>query len=97
MATKVYVGNLGDETTEEQLEQLFKPYGRVAYTEVIIELTGRGKSFGFVEMASADAARRAILELNGRAFGDQRLVVSAASAEEEVAGPIGSGAAGGFE
>jgi RNA recognition motif-containing protein len=88
MVTKIYVGNLSDQTTEQDLELLFRPYGKVAYTEVIIELTGRGKSFGFVEMNSAEAAGKAIGELSGRRFKDQVLIVSRATDEEEIVGPL---------
>jgi len=91
MATKLYVGNLSDQATEEQLEQLFRPYGKVAFAEVILELTGRGRSFGFVEMVSAEAAKRAVQELNGKRVGDQVLIVNEASAEEETVGPLPGG------
>jgi RNA recognition motif-containing protein len=83
MATKLYVGNLADQTTEQDLEQLFRPYGKVLFTEVISSLGGGGSGFGFVEMASADAARKAVEELKGRPLHNHFLVVNETSVLEE--------------
>jgi len=87
MGTKLYVGNLNDQTTEEDLEQLFRQFGKVRSVEVITALGGSGSGFGFVEMASAEAATKAIGELKGRPLHGHFLVINPASAvEEEVGG-----------
>ena len=83
MATKLYVGNLADETTDQDLEQLFRAYGKVLNVEVISALGGGGSGFGFVEMASADAARKAVAELKGRPLHNHFLVVNETSVVEE--------------
>ena len=83
MATKLYVGNLAEQTTEQDLEQLFKQYGRVNYVELISSLGGGGSGFGFVEMLSAEAARKAVAELKGRPLHNHFLVVNETSVLEE--------------
>jgi polyadenylate-binding protein len=84
MGTKLYVGNLDDQTTEEELEQVFRQYGKVLSVEVISSLGGGGSGFGFVEMASAEAADKAARELKGRPHRDRFLIVNRAAVEEEV-------------
>ena len=60
MAKKIYVGNMNYNTSEDTLRQLFAQYGEVMSVNVITDrYTGRAKGFGFVEMASEDAARAA--------------------------------------
>ena len=47
---KLYVGNLSYSTTEDDLRQLFGPYGAPDSVSVISDRgTGRSKGFGFVE------------------------------------------------
>jgi RNA recognition motif-containing protein len=87
MTTRIYVANLGDDVTTEDVETWFARHGRVASTELFSDLTGRGGGFAFVEMSSADAARRAIAALDGTAQGSRTLSVKEVpAAEEEVAG-----------
>ena len=51
MAKKIYVGNLSFDTNDEQLNQIFTPYGAVASARVIKDkYTDRSRGFGFVEM-----------------------------------------------
>ena len=92
MTTRVYVGNLGDSVTTEDVEQWFARHGRVTSAELFSDLSGRNGGFAFVEMSSADAARRAIEALNGTAQGDRKLAVKEAPAvEEEEVGPVPGG------
>ena len=59
MGTNLYVGNLSYDTTEDTLRTLFSEYGEVQSVNVITDRdTGRSKGFGFVEMASEQAAQR---------------------------------------
>jgi len=49
----MYVSNLGFHVEEEDLRQLFEPFGQVTSAKVIKDReTGRSRGFGFVEMVS---------------------------------------------
>lgn len=68
IATKLYVGNLSFNTTEETLRALFEADGRrVEDLRIITDRhTGRSRGFAFVQMGSVEDARAAISALNGR-------------------------------
>ncbi len=77
---KVYVGNINYNTSEEELQDLFKPYGEVKSVNIIVDkYSGQSKGFGFVEMESADAASSAISALNEQELGGRRLRVNEAN------------------
>jgi RNA recognition motif-containing protein len=79
MSKKIYVGNLNYSTTEDQLEQLFTPYGDVVSAVIISDrYTNRSKGFGFVEMATEEAADAAIDALNGSELDSRQLKVDKA-------------------
>jgi len=93
MAMRIYVGNLGYDTTNADLEQLFSQFGTVKSAEVIMERgTGRSKGFAFVEMASDQEGQAAINTLDGKEYGGRRLTVNAARPREE----RGAGGRGGY-
>ena len=80
----IYVTNLAYTTTEEELSQLFEPYGSVDSVRIITDReTGRSRGFGFVEMPDATEARAAIAGLNGTALGGRALTVDEARPREE--------------
>lgn len=84
MGTKLYVGSLPYSTTEQELQQLFSQYGTVQSAKVITDrYTGQSRGFGFVEMATADDAQKAITALNGSALGGRTLVVNEARPQEK--------------
>lgn len=97
MATKLYIGNLSFDITEGDLRQAFAAYGDVTSCNVISDReTGRPRGFAFVEMASADAAAKAIAEMNGKELGGRALVVNEARPREErPRGGFGGGHGGG--
>lgn len=77
MATKLYVGNLSYQTTDQQLNDLFAEAGNVASAQVVTDrYTGQSRGFGFVEMATEDEAQQAIAAINGRNVGGRALVVN---------------------
>lgn len=76
--TKLYVGNLSFDTTEDSLRELFAKHGSVESAKLITDRdTGRPRGFGFVEMSNADASR-AIQALNGQQFEGRALRVNEA-------------------
>ena len=76
--TKLYVGNLSFDTTEDSLRALFAEYGAVESAKLVSDRdTGRPRGFGFVEMSSADASS-AMQALNGKDFEGRTLRVNEA-------------------
>ena len=79
MSTNIYVGNLTFGVTNSELESLFAAYGEVASAKVITDReSGRSRGFGFVEMASTEAAESAISSLNGKDHEGRALTVNVA-------------------
>lgn len=92
MAQKLYVGNLPFSATEGQIEQLFATHGEVTSVALPTDReTGRPRGFGFVEMATADGASKAIAALNGTDFGGRALNVNEARPREDSRGGGGGG------
>ncbi len=92
MGTKLYVGNLSFETTETDLQDLFATVGPVQ--EVLLmqdRMTGKARGFGFVTMAEAADATRAIQEFDGKTHQGRALTVNEARPREERAGGGGGG------
>ena len=84
MAKKLFVGGLPYETTEDQLRELFAPYGELGEVVIITDrMTGRSKGFGFVEVMDEALAAKAIEELHGSEFGGRTLTVNEARPREE--------------
>lgn len=84
--TKVYVGNLPFEATEESVRALFATHGVVEKLSLVTDRdSGRPKGFGFVEMSNADAAR-AIQALDGVDFEGRSLKVNEAQSRPAGAG-----------
>lgn len=62
----IYVGNLPYSVRDDELRETFQAYGEVESAEVIVDRrTRRSRGYGFVKMASDEAGRKAIAELNG--------------------------------
>ena len=67
MATKLYVGNLSFNTTENELQELFSQAGAVQ--EVMLmqdKFTGKSRGFAFVTMSSEQEAQKAVAELTAK-------------------------------
>ena len=98
MESKLYVGNLPYDVTEEDLRGLFAQAGEVKEVALITDrATGRSKGFGFVEMATQADAEKAIQTLNNHDLGGRALKVSMARPREERGGGGGAGYRGGGE
>ncbi len=79
MTTQLYVGNINYRLTEEGLKAMFAEFGEVASAKIVTDReTGRSKGFGFVEMADAEAADRAIQSLNDKEVDGRRIKVNIA-------------------
>ena len=96
MATKLYVGNLSYQTTDQQLHDLFSEAGNVSSAQVVTDrYTGQARGFGFVEMASEDEAQQAIAAINGRNIDGRALVVNESRPREGGGGGGSRGGSGG--
>ncbi len=84
MATKLYVGNLSYDTTEEQIRTLFTQVGEIAELAFIMDRdTGRPKGFGFITMKTEEASKEAIKRFNGYTMDNRALTVNEARPREE--------------
>ena len=97
MGKKLYVGNLGYEVTDGDLERMFAAHGTVESAQIIMDRdTGRSKGFGFVEMKTEQEAQAAIQALNGQDSGGRTLTVNEAKPRPEGGrGGFGRGGSGG--
>jgi len=86
----IFVGNLTWTTTEDELAQLFEPFGTVSQARIATDRdTGRSRGFGFVEMPNDAEAQEAIAELHGATIGGRQLTVNEAHPREDRGGPRG--------
>ena len=96
MGTRLYVGNLSYNVTNQSLEALFTEFGRVQSAQVVMDRdTGRSKGFGFVEMSDNGQAQAAITGLNEKEVEGRSLTVNEARPREERSGGGGRGYGGG--
>ncbi len=84
MATRLFVGGLSWDTTNDKLRDFFSQAGSVTSATVIIDkFSGKSKGFGFVEMASDAEAEAAIQKLNGQGLDGRTVAVNVARPLEE--------------
>ena len=85
----IYVGNLSQTVTEEDLRHAFEGFGQVASVSIIKDrLSGKSRGFGFLEMPNKTEAQAAITGLNGKDLNGRPLIVNEAR-------PRGEGRRGG--
>ena len=79
----IYVGNISYQMRDNDLEDLFAPYGEVTSARVIMDReTNRSKGFGFVEMANKEDGEKAIEELNNNELEGRNIKVNEARPRE---------------
>jgi RNA recognition motif-containing protein len=94
MNTKLFVGSLSFDTTENDLHDAFAAHGTVVEANLIMDrASGRSRGFGFVTMSTEEEAQKAIQALNGSTLGGRAINVSVARPREER--PPGGGGGGG--
>jgi RNA recognition motif-containing protein len=87
MGKKLYIGNLSFNTTHSQIRELFSQAGEITEVNLITDrYTGTPKGFGFVEMATEEAAQEAIQRFNGYSLDNRALTVNEARPREEATG-----------
>ena len=94
MSSKLFVGNLSFDTTENDLQDAFAAHGTVMETNLMMDRdTGRPRGFGFITMSTPEEAQKAIEALNGKELDGRALTVNVAKPREER--PGGGGGRGG--
>jgi hypothetical protein len=88
MAYRAYVGNIPFSYTKTDLENLFRSFGIVRSSDIIVDReTGRSRGFGFVELESAEQLAAAIQGMNGTLVNGRPITVNEARERERGAGP----------
>jgi cold-inducible RNA-binding protein len=100
MSTKLFVGNLSFNISQDQLQDAFAAHGQVVEVAIMLDReTGRSRGFGFVTMETAEAAQAAIQAMSGAQFEGRALTVNEAKPREErprTGGYGGGGGGGGY-
>lgn len=97
MGTKLYVGNLPFQTTENDLQDAFSQHGAVREVHVVLDrATGRPRGFAFVTMEDEAGASAAISALHGKDFEGRSLTVNEARPPAPREGGFGGGGGGGY-
>jgi RNA recognition motif-containing protein len=92
----IYVGNLLFDVTEDELKELFAPFGQVTEVRLIMDkFSGKSKGFGFIEMPSKEEAEKAIAGLNGKDMKGRAMTVNEAKPKTDRGGGGGYGGGGG--
>ena len=92
MGTKLYVGNLPFNTTENELQEIFAQAGAVQEVTLMQDrFTGKSRGFAFVTMSSDEEAQNAISKLNGQTMDGRPMTVNEARPREQRPGGGGGG------
>src|SRR5579862_7619917 len=96
MSTKLFVGNLSFDLTENDLQDAFAAHGTVLEANLMMDrATGRPRGFGFVTMSTDEEAQKAMTAMNGASLDGRDITVNVARPREERSGGGGGGARGG--
>jgi len=101
---RIYVGNFGFDTREQELREAFEAHGKVQEVAMMQDRdTGRSKGFAFVEMPASEEAQAAISAINGKEFDGRSVTVNEARPRPErsfggggFGGNRGGGGGGGY-
>jgi cold-inducible RNA-binding protein len=93
--TKLFVGNISFNTTENDLQDAFAAHGTVLEANLMVDrVSGRPRGFGFVTMSTPEEAQNAINALNGSSVDGRNLTVNEAKPREDRGGGGGGGGGG---
>lgn len=93
----IYVGNLSWSMTDQDLNDLFTPYGQVTSAKILREKhSGRSKGFGFVEMPDDESAKSAIAGLNESEVQGRKVIVNESQPRQEGSGGFRKSGGGGY-
>jgi len=96
MSSKLFVGNLSFNITENDLQDAFAAHGTVTEANLMMDrMTNRPRGFGFVTMSTPEEAQKAIAAMNGKELDGRALTVNIAKPREERTGGGGGRGYGG--
>ncbi|HEV8201347.1 MAG TPA: RNA-binding protein [Candidatus Polarisedimenticolia bacterium] len=88
MGTRLFVGNLSFDVSDDDLRQAFSEAGSCSSASIVRDrMTGKSRGFGFVEMTTEQEAQRAVSTLNGRDLQGRAMNVSEARERGADRGP----------
>lgn len=80
----IYVGNLSNDATDDDLRKAFEAYGQVSTASIIKDkFSGESRGFAFVEMPDKTQAQAAIEGLNGSSIKNRAIKVNEARPRED--------------
>ena len=81
---KLFVGNLSWNLRWQDLKDIFKEFGEVAFVRIVTDReTGRSKGFGFVEFTSVEDATAAKEAMDGKEIDGRELRIDFAQEREQ--------------
>ncbi len=81
---RLYVGNLPWSIRNENLKDLFMPFGEVTESVVITDkYSGRSKGFGFVTFTEEQAAQDAVAQMHEKEVEGRKIIVNIARPKED--------------
>ena len=93
MSTKLFVGNLSFNTTENDLQEAFAAHGQVVEANLMMDrMTGRSRGFAFITYSTPEEAQKAIAAMHGAQLDGRPLTVNIARPKEDR--PAGGGGGG---
>ena len=83
----IHVGNMSNDTTEDNLREAFAAFGEVTDVNIIMDReTGRPRGFAFIEMSNDEEGKAAIEGLNLKKVGSRNVTVNEARPREDHGG-----------
>ncbi|CAC5370109.1 PABPC [Mytilus coruscus] len=79
----VYVKNFSDDMSEDDLKDIFEPFGKLINVKIMSDIGGKSRGFGFVSYEKPEAAEKAVEDLNGLTIQDKTLFVGRAQKRAE--------------
>ncbi|CAA2960152.1 polyadenylate-binding 8-like [Olea europaea subsp. europaea] len=81
--SNLYVKNMDDSIGDDELKEVFSPFGSITSCKVMRDLKGVSRGSGFVAFSSPEEASRALLEMNGKIIVSKPLYVALAQRKED--------------
>ncbi|CAK8573311.1 unnamed protein product [Lathyrus sativus] len=72
--TNVYVKNLSETINDEELKDIFGPFGTITSAIIMRDTNGKSRGFGFVNFQSPDSAATAVEKLNGTTINHDKVL-----------------------